>query len=136
MPSLSPGRNARFARRLADPRTTAQVARSNPGGTIFLLVGSLFALNALRTGQVVPSFEQGAAWIAAAVALVIVAQVVPDIVTASLLLVLLYVALTNVTLLEDIFSTWTRKLGFAGIGGGAGGVATSDAGPVRLARVR
>jgi hypothetical protein len=115
--------NIAFIGRAADPRYTAREARANPGSTIVLLVGALFAINALRTGTLVPSFEQGAAWIAAAVALVVVAQFAPELVTASLLLLLLFVALTNVSLLEELFATWSRKLGRPG-GGGIGGAKT------------
>jgi hypothetical protein len=110
--------NARTAvsgyRQLADPRSSARFARSNPGSTVVLLLIFLFATNAIaHGGPVLPTASQGFAWIGAALALVIVAQVAPDLVTYSLALVLLYTLLVNESTIEDYVKQFTAKLGGA-----------------------
>ena len=105
---LIPG--AGDARRLAMPRTAARQARDNPAPTIVLILIALVAVNGIRTGQPIPTLEQGFAWIGAALAFIVVAQVAPDLVTYSLLLMLLYVFLVNYPLIEGIVRDFTARL--------------------------
>lgn len=97
-------------RRLAHPGTAAGQARDNPAPTIALIFVALVAVQAYRSGAL-PTPKQAAAYAGAAVAFIVLATVAPDLVTYSLLLVLLFVFLTNATVIETGIERFTQSLG-------------------------
>lgn len=97
-------------RRLSHPRTAADQARDNPAPTILLIFVALVAVQAYRSGAL-PTPRQAASYAGAAIAFIVLATVAPDLVTYSLLLVLLFVFLTNTAVLEDGIQRLTNGLG-------------------------
>lgn len=117
-------------RRLAHPQSAAAQARDNPAPTILLIFVALVAVQAYRSGAL-PTPKQAGAYAGAAIAFIVLATVAPDLVTYSLLLVLLFVFLTNTAVLEDAIQRFTNQLTPIGksvasalpVGGPQGGIA-------------
>jgi hypothetical protein len=99
------------ARRLVNPSSAARQARDNPAPTVILLVVVLAAVQAFKAGQL-PSIQSTGALALGAIAFVLVATVAPELVTYSLLLVLLYVSLVNQPVLEQAVSRVTSSIKF------------------------
>jgi hypothetical protein len=97
------------ARRLANPRTAAAQVRDNPAPTVILLVLALAAVQTYKAGQL-PSVQTAGALLVGALALVAAANFAPSLVTYSLLLMLLYVGLTNQPVIEDLLRGVTSKV--------------------------
>jgi hypothetical protein len=110
-----PGRTISNARRLADPRTSAREARSNPAPTIILIFVTLVAIQGFRQVQAgqpgLPTARGAFAYAGAAIAFVILATVAPDLVTYSLGLALLLAFLVNATMLEQLAGSAVSQLG-------------------------
>jgi hypothetical protein len=98
-------------RRLARPGSAARQARENPAPTVILLVLALAAIQSFKSGSL-PSIQSAGALAVGAIAFVLVATVAPEFVTYSLLLVLLWVALTNQPILEDAVGRVTSAIQF------------------------
>lgn len=99
-------------RRLAHPNTAASQARDNPAPTIALIFVALVAVQAYKSGSL-PTVRQAGAYAGAAIAFIVLATVAPDLVTYSLLLVLLFVFLTNAAVIETGIGRFTAALGTA-----------------------
>jgi ABC-type uncharacterized transport system permease subunit len=99
------------ARRLVYPGSAARQARENPAPTVILLVVALAAIQAFKAGQL-PSIQTAGALTVGAIAFVLIATVAPEIVTYSLLLVLLWASLTNAPVLEQAVARVTSKINF------------------------
>lgn len=100
-------------RRLAHPTTAAGQARDNPAPTIALIFIALVAVQAYKSGSL-PTVQQAGAYAGAAIAFIVLATVAPDLVTWSLLLVLLFVFLTNAAVIETGIARFTAALGNTG----------------------
>lgn len=100
-------------RRLAHPGTAASQARDNPAPTILLIFVALVAVQSFRTGAL-PTPRQAATYVGAGLAFALLATVAPDLVTYSLLLVLLFVFLTNAAVIETAIERFTSSLGTIG----------------------
>jgi hypothetical protein len=105
--------NTRDVRRLAMPSSAAGQAKDNPAPTVILLVAALAGIQAFRSGHL-PSGQTAAALAVAAIAFVLVATVAPELVTYSLLLVLLYVGLTNQPVIEQAVGRLTSTVRLGG----------------------
>lgn len=99
----------RHVRGLADPRSTARTARENKIPTVLLLFLGLVALQVWRAGGKLPSGAQVGGYTAMALAFVFFATIAPDFVTWTLLVALLFVALTS---WQDVQEAVQRFLGW------------------------